>query len=219
MKKSILIAIVFVLIGGAVLGRRWWVKSTAEVTALAAGPAPAAVIPDSTVLELTGRVSAGGTEPVLAKTTGRVRTIFFAEGDFVRQGAVLAKLNNFTFVLAPHSGFLVSRHLTAGQYLNRTTAIGTISTRPYLLVPVVVPATEAASIRPGDSVRVWAAARPTRVVTGVASPAAADDPAGTNLEIRLTSRAPLRIGEQAKVQLHRQGLAAPVADAAPAAHR
>lgn len=203
MKKPLLIGIVLLLIGGAVLGRRWWVKSTAEVAALAAGPAPAAVVPDSTVVILTGRVSAGGDEPVLAKKAGRVRRVYFANGDYVRRGVILAKLANYDFLTAPHDGFLSALQIAAGQYVSPTTPIASISKRSYLLVPVALPADSAARVQPGDSVRVWAVARPTRVVTGVAGPAPADSPAGINLEIRLTSRAPLRIGEAVSVQLHR----------------
>lgn len=202
MKKPFLIGTVLLLLVAAVLGRRWWLKSTAEVAALAAGPAPAAVIPDSTTVVLTGQVSAGGDEPVLAKTTGRLRNVFFEGGEYVRQGAVIAKLTNHTFVLAPHDGFMGRRQVSVGQYVERTTRVGTISKRAYLLVPVVLPANSPTRVQPGDSVRVWAAARPTRVVTGVAAPAV-DTGGGINLEVRLTSRAPLRIGEAASVQLHR----------------
>ena len=204
MKKTLLIGAVCGLIGAAALSRSWWLKSTAEVAALAAGPAPAVVVPDSSVVVLTGRVSAGGNEPVLARTKGRLRSVFFTEGDYVRRGAVLAKLGNHTFVLAPHDGFMGAQQVVAGQYVGRTTVVGTISKRAYLLVPVALPADSSLRVRTGDSVRVWAAARPTRVVTGVAGPVAKGHPAGTSLEVRLTLRAPLRIGEIANVQLHRQ---------------
>ena len=204
MKKTLLTGTVLLLIVMAVVGRRWWLQSTAEVAALAAGPAPAVVIPDSTVVVVTSRVSAGGDEPVRARTAGRLRNVFFEGGEYVRRGAVIAKLTNHTFVLAPHDGFMGRRQVSVGQYVKRATLVGTISKRPYLLVPVQLPANSPARVQPGDSVRVWAAARPTRVVTGVAAPAI-DTTGGINLEIRLTSRAPLRIGEAAGVQLHRHG--------------
>ena len=200
MKKLVLFGTVMALLGAAALGRRWWLKSTAEVAALAAGPAPAVVVPDSTVIVLKGRVSAGGNERILARTAGRLRSTFFAGGEYMRRGAVIAKLTNHTFVLAPHDGFMGPRQVTVGQYLGRATVVGTISKRPYLLVAVGLPPNSPVRVQPGDSVRVWATARPTRVVTGVAGPATASR---DTLEIRLTSRAPLRIGEAASVQLHR----------------
>ena len=203
MKKALLAGIVLLLIGGAVLGRRWWVKSTDEVAALAAGPAPAAIKPDSTTVVLSGRVSAGADEPLHANKSGRVRSIYFTRGDYVRRGAVLGKLADFTFINAPHDGFLGEQQVAVGQYVTRTTTLGTISKHGYLLVPVALSPDSAVHVQPGDSVRVWAAARPTRVVTGVAALAEAGSPAGTTLEIRLPSRAPLRIGETARVQLHR----------------
>ena len=201
MKKPFLIALVLLLIV-AVVSRRWWWKSTAEVAALAAGPAPAAVVPDSTVIVLTGRVGAGGTEPVLARKRGRVRNVYFSPGEYVRKGAVLAKLADYNFVTAPHDGFLGERQVAVGQYVMPTTVVSTISKHGYLQVPVGLLAKTKTHVQPGDSVRVWATARPTRVVTGVAAPAT-DTSGGIRLEIRLPSRAPLHLGEVASVQLKR----------------
>jgi multidrug efflux pump subunit AcrA (membrane-fusion protein) len=202
MKKPLLLALVLLLIVGAVLGRRWWWKSTDEVAALAAGPAPAAVIPDSTVIVLTGRVGAGGTEPVLARKRGRIRNVYFGAGEYVRRGAVIAKLADYNFVVAPHDGFLGERLVAVGQYVAPTTVVSTISKQGYLQVPVGIMAKKQAHVQPGDSVRVWATSRPTRVVTGVAAPAT-DTTGGITLEIRLPSRSPLRLGEVASVQLKR----------------
>jgi len=82
------------------------------------------------------------------------------------------------------------------------TVVTSISRMGYLLVPVAVPAGSPAHVQPGDSVRVWATSRPTRVVTGVAA-LAEDTTGGKNLEIRCPSRSPLRLGEAASVQLKR----------------
>ena len=202
MKKSTLVTIVVVLIAVAALGRRWWVKSDSEVAALAAGPAPAAVIPDSTSIVLAGRVGAGGTEPVLVKKAGRIRNVYFDAGQYVRRGAVIAKLADYNFVTAPHDGFLGAQQITVGQYVKPGTVATSISRRGYLLVPVAVPASSPAHVQPGDSVRVWASARPTRVVTGVAA-LAGDTTGGATFEIRCPSRAPLRLGEAVSVQLKR----------------
>ena len=179
MKKTTLIAVLAVLVALGVVSRRWWWKSTAEVAALASGPAPAAVVPDSTVIVLTGRVGAGGTEPVLARKRGRIRNVYFSPGEYVRRGAVMAKLADYNFVTAPHDGFLGERQVTVGLLAKKKT-----------------------HVQAGDSVRVWATARPTRVVTGVAAPAT-DTTGGITLEIRLPSRSPLRLGEVASVQLKR----------------
>ncbi|MET4076228.1 HlyD family efflux transporter periplasmic adaptor subunit [Hymenobacter sp. UYCo722] len=202
MKKSTLIVLVVVLAAVAVLGRRWWVKSDREVAILAAGPAPAAIIPDSTSVVLAGKVGAGGTEPVRAKKPGRIRNVYFDAGQYVRRGAIIAKLADYNFVTAPHDGFLGARQVLVGQYVKPGTVVTSITKRGYLLVPVAVPAGSPGHVQPGDSVRVWATSRPTRVVTGVAA-AAKDTIGGINLEIRLTSRAPLRLGEAASVQLKR----------------
>lgn len=202
MKKPLLLGTVLLLVLLAVMGRRWWLKSTAEVATLAAGPAPASIMPDSAAVVLISRVSAGGDELVRAKTTGYLRSVFFEDGAYVRQGAVLAKLTNHTFVLAPHDGFMGRRQVVVGQYVARATEVGTISKRSYLLVPVALPPNSPARVHPGDSVRVWATARPTRVVTGLVA-VAEGSPPGSRFEIRLTSRAPLRIGEAAAVQLPR----------------
>ena len=202
MKKSTLIAIVVVLAAVGVLGRRWWVKSNSEVAVLAAGPAPAVVMPDSTSVILSGTVGAGGTEPVLAKKPGRIRNVYFDAGQYVRRGTILAKLADYNFVTAPHDGFLGERQVVVGQYVQPGTVVTSISRKGYLLVPVAVPACSPAHVQPGDSVRVWATSRPTRVVTGVAA-LATDTTGGANLEIRCPSRAPLRLGEPASVRLKR----------------
>jgi len=202
MKKPFLIGLALLLIGGAVLGRRWWIKSTDEVAALAAGPASAAVRPDSSTVVVTSIVSAGGSEPVLAKKRGRIRSIYFGAGEYVRRGAVVAKLADYNFVLAPHDGFLGERQIEVGQYVTPTTIVSTISKCGYLLVPIGARATKMAHVQAGDSVQVWATARPTRVVTGVAAPAQ-DTSGGISLEIRIPSRAPLHVGEAASMQLHR----------------
>lgn len=202
MKKLLLPGAILLLLAVAVLGRRWWVKSDSEVAALAAGPEPAAVIPDSTTIILTGRVAAGGTEPVLAKKPGRIRSVYFDAGQYVRRGAVVAKLADYNFVTAPHDGFLGERQVTVGQYVTPATVVTTISKQGYLLVPVGVLAKKQTRVQPGDSVRVWATSRPTRVVTGVAA-AATDTAGGISLEIRLPSRAPLRLGEAASMALKR----------------
>lgn len=202
MKKPLLIGLAFVLIIVAVLGRRWWIKSTDEVAALAAGPAPATIQPDSSTVMFTSLVSAGGSEPVLAKKKGRIRSIYFGAGEYVRRGAVVAKLADYNFIVAPHDGFLGERLIEVGQYVSLTTPVSSISKCGYLLVPIGARTIEKVHAQPGDSVQVWATTRPTRVVTGVVAPAS-DTTGGITLEIRLPSRSPLHVGEAASVQLHR----------------
>ena len=201
MKKSTLVAVV-VVAAVAVLGRRWWVKSEGEVAVLAAGPAPAAIILDSASVIMFGKVGAGGIEPVLAKKSGRVRNVYFDAGQYVRRGTIIAKLADYHFVTAPHDGFLGERQVAVGEYVKSGTVVTSISRKGYLLVPVAVPAGSHALVQPGDSVRVWATSRPTRVVTGVAA-LATDTNGGANLEIRCPSRSPLHLGEAASVQLKR----------------
>ena len=202
MKKPLLLGLAFFLIAAAVLGRRWWIKSTDEVAALAAGPAPAAVRPDSSMVVLTGLVGAGGTEPVLAKKAGRIRNLYFGPGEYVRRGAVVAKLADYNFVVAPHDGFLGKREVEVGQYVKPNTVVSSISKCGYLVVSMGRHATQATQVQPGDSVQVWATSRPTRPVTGLVAPAK-DTTGGIALEIRLPSRAPLHLGEAASVQLKR----------------
>lgn len=202
MKRPLLIGLALVLIAAAVLGQQWWIKSTEEVAALAAGPAPAAIRPDTSTVVLTGVVSAGGSEPVLAHRRGRIRNLYFGAGEYVRRGTVVAKLADYNFVVAPHDGFLGERQVEVGQYVAPATVVCSISKCGYLLVPVGARASRMTHVRAGDSVQVWATARPTRVVTGVAAPAA-DTAGGIRLEVRLPSRSPLHVGEVASVQLPR----------------
>ncbi len=201
MKKSVLILLVVAAAIAAFLGWRYWVQPANETTALTNQPILAVVMPDSSAVMLAGRVSAGGSEPVLMKKAGRVRSIYFATGDYVRRGAVLAKLNDYNFAVAPHDGFLGQLQIAVGQYVQPSTVVATISRRGTLLVAVAVPAGSPAHVQPGDSVQVWATARPTRVLTGVA---VAISRQGDSLEIELPARAPLRLGEAASVLLKKR---------------
>ncbi|MDQ2769659.1 MAG: hypothetical protein M3Y54_04070 [Bacteroidota bacterium] len=202
MKKTLLILLVVIAAVAAFLGWRYWVQPADATTALTSQPVLAVVTPDSSSVMVTGRVSAGGSEPILMKKAGRVRSIYFATGAYVRGGAVLAKLNDYNFAVAPHDGFLGKLDIAVGQYVQPTTVVTTISRRGVLLVAVPVPAGSSAHARPGDSVRVWATARPTRVFKGVV--AAPDSPTGDSLSIELPARAPLRLGEAVSVLLNKK---------------
>ncbi|GAB3573391.1 hypothetical protein GCM10027345_06000 [Hymenobacter daeguensis] len=190
------------MIAVVVFGRRWWIKSTSEVAALAAGPAPAAIRSDTSTVLFTSLIGAGGSEPVLANKKGRIRSIYFSPGEYVRRGAVVAKLADYNFILAPHDGFLGARQVEVGQYVTPTTQVSTITKHGYLQVPIGSRTARKAHVQPGDSVQVWASARPTRVVKGVVAPAE-DTTGGIRLEIRLPSRSPLHVGEAASAQLPR----------------
>lgn len=198
MKKSILTLLVVVAAVAAFVGWRYWVQPAEKTTSLTTQPVLAVVTPDSSSVMLSGRVSAGGSEAILMKKAGRVRSIYFATGDYVRRGAVLAKLNDYNFAVAPHDGFLGKLQISVGQYVQPATVVTTISRRGNLLVLVPLPAGSPAHFQPGDSVRVWATARPSRVLIGVA---AAMSLQGDSLEIELPARVPLRLGEMASVLL------------------
>ncbi|WP_210515286.1 efflux RND transporter periplasmic adaptor subunit [Hymenobacter terricola] len=160
-----------------------------------------AAAPDSTEILAAGVVGAGGEEPVPARISGRIRQLFFAESEYVHRGQLLVKLYTRNYVLAPHDGFLGPRLVSEGQEISPATRITTISRLHHLVVTIKLPRQRWGSIGVGDSVSVWVADRPTRVVTGVVSvvPAVPED--NFPVEIALTLRAPFRIGEQALVRL------------------
>ncbi|NVO32284.1 efflux RND transporter periplasmic adaptor subunit [Hymenobacter lapidiphilus] len=164
---------------------------------VAAAGVPTSPITDSLLLTSTGLVSAGGAEPLLARTRGRIKRLYFTGGEYVHRGDVLVKLTNYSFVIAPRDGFLGANLVTTGQYLTASTPVTTISRRRTLAVTLLPPTGYPCILRPGDSVRVWVAARPTRVVAGVVGPAA-----DSALEILLGPGAPFRIGERACVGRH-----------------
>jgi hypothetical protein len=198
--KTLLLALV--CLGLAVWGGLRW-SNLSSTKALAVEPnsfaeAPEAAL-DSTFFEASGVVGAGGSTPVLANTTGRVRKVYFVAGEYAHRGQVLAKLYNYTYVSAPRAGFLGPCHIAIGQYLTPTTEVTTLSRRSHLVVSVPLPAGRRAAIHPGDTAQVWAATRPTRVEKGLIAPLAQTDT--DTLEIFLPSRAPFRIGEEARVRL------------------
>lgn len=182
------------------LGSAWWAKrgawpSLESVASFQAKPLNSATgnaYPNDIV---TGEVGAGGDQPLLAKTRGRVKKVFFMGGEYVHPGDVLVKLFNYSFVLAPRNGFLGRLQVYPGQYLTATTPVTTISQKGHLVV-VLPQQNRATTLHPGDSVRVWVAARPNRVFTGVVSPAGSTGAETPAVEITLGPGAPFRIGEQ-----------------------
>lgn len=194
MKRTLLAAAILVLL----LLAGWWGTRPPRATVAAQGGAvPTKSIPDSLLLTSAGLIGAGGEQPLRARTRGRVRKLYFTGGEYVRRGDVLAKLYNYNFVLAPHDGFLGRSSVAVGQYLIPTTLVTTIS-RYRTLAVSITSADSRGRVRLGDSVRVWVAGRPARVVTGVVDSVANSAPPGA-LEIRLAAGAPFRIGERACV--------------------
>ena len=157
---------------------------------------------DSTVVLASGQVGAGGTDPLLAHVSGRVRQIFFAGGEYVHRGQLLVKLDSRNYVLAPHDGFLGPLQVHEGQRVGRATPITTLSRRRHLMVVLRLHQGLRNRIEAGDSVRVWVATRPTRVVTGIVGPLPPATDGDFSLEIALPLRTPFRLGEQAVVRLH-----------------
>ncbi|WP_310397882.1 HlyD family efflux transporter periplasmic adaptor subunit [Hymenobacter sp.] len=208
MKKTLLAVAVLglLLLGG------WWGTRPPRATVATRGAVPTSSVPDSLLLTSAGLVGAGGEQPLRAGTRGRVRKLYFTGGEYVHQGDVLAKLYNYNFVLAPRDGFLGSRRLAVGQYLTPTTLVTTIS-RYRTLAVSITSADSRGRVRPGDSVRVWVASRPARVVTGVVNSVAIGAPLGA-LEVRLAAGAPFRLGE--RVCVDRTPLPRPAATGAVA---
>jgi hypothetical protein len=159
---------------------------------------------DSMFRVVEGVIGAGGTEPLRARTHGHVWRLFFTGGDYARRGQVLVKMDNHTFVTAPRAGFLGPVQVTMGQRLSDTTTVTTLSRRSYLEVQVPVPNAWRQRLCVGDSARVWAGAGAIRVADGVVSAVNSSGPSSGPIVIKLTSRAPFRIGEQAFVRLHLQ---------------
>lgn len=188
MKKSLFTGLT--LFSVAVALWRWW----REPAPVAAAGGRASPVVDSLLLTSTGLVGAGGSEPLLARSRGRVKRLYFSGGEYVHRGDVLVKLTNYTFVIAPRDGFLGPNLVTTGQYLMASTPVTTLSRRRTLAVTLPPPTGHAFNLRPGDSVRVWVAARPTRVVAGVVGLAA-----DSAREILLGPGAQFRIGERACV--------------------
>lgn len=65
--------------------------------------------------EARGLIGAGGIEPLLARTSGRVQSLFFLGGEYVRRGQLLVKLFDHTFVLSPRMGFWGRVRLVSGS--------------------------------------------------------------------------------------------------------
>ncbi|MBD2768849.1 hypothetical protein IC235_13215 [Hymenobacter sp. BT664] len=204
MKRTLLIAASLGLIGIVAFANSWWGKYESQAVTLALVADSLATRDagqEATSRLRTGLISAGGDQPLLARTSGRVKSVFFMGGEYVHQGDILAKLVNYSFVIAPRSGFLGQSQIVEGQYLTPTTLVTTISRRSHLVVALDSLPDSQESYRPGDSVRVWVPTRPTRVVTGVVAPKSPTGTGTPSVEVLLGPGAPFRLGERARVQL------------------
>jgi hypothetical protein len=156
---------------------------------------------DSTMLITTGVVGAGGDEPLLARTNGRIQDLFFAEGDYARRGQILVKLHNHTYVTAPRAGFLGPSLTKVGQYIVRSTPVTRLSRHSYLVVTLLLSKKWLGEINIGDSVHVWATIPPARITSGVVGDITQPVAETALLEVILPKRAPFRVGETAYVRL------------------
>jgi|GEM_PF-6924063 len=212
MKRLPIIAAGLGLIGVVALANNWWGKHASQASVLAIvtdNPATGSDAEQNASGRLrTGLVGAGGDQPLLAHTSGKVKKVFFQGGEYVHPGDVLAKLTNYSFIIAPHGGFLGPNQIVEGQYVTPKTPVTTISKSSHLIVTLDLPPDGQENYRPGDSVRVWVTTRPTRIVTGVVAPAAPGGAGAAPIEILLGSGAPFRLGERASVRLQAPRLAA-----------
>lgn len=163
----------------------------------------------------TSVVEAGGQQPLPARTKGYVEDIFFAEGEYAHAGQPLLKLSNQNFVIAPHSGFLGPCLVTTNQYLTSTTPVTTLSRRSYLLLPVARQLLRQAGLRPGDSLNVWAATGPARLVVGQVRQPLLSSAADSSWEVKLPLRAPLHLGERVNISRFSNSKHSSVAHAQP----
>jgi multidrug efflux pump subunit AcrA (membrane-fusion protein) len=161
----------------------------------------AAQRPDATHTVQAGVVEAGTYDPLPARTHGYVRTVFVAAGDYVQPGQLLVKLDNYTFVTAPHAGFLGAVEVVIGQHISDTTRVATLSHYRYLVVSLAPSKSLRQRLHPGDSVQVWAATDPGRAARGILRQRLPLAPTDSVLEVTLASRAPFRPGEAARVRL------------------
>src|SRR5437879_3241325 len=88
--------VVAVIIVFLCLGTAWWVKKpqTIEVRTVAAREAAAGTSLDRTVLNASGYVTARRAATVSSKVTGKVIEVFIEEGMKVKEGQVLARLDD-----------------------------------------------------------------------------------------------------------------------------
>ncbi len=206
---------VLFLMGWLAFGVRCTAPAT-EVPVSAALPSSPIAPADPTTVRVLGLVGTGGMDPVPAHVTGRVRQLFFTGGEYVHRGQLLAKLYSRSYVLAPHDGFLGPALVSEGQRLAPATPVTTISRRRHLVVALTLPGRAWGRVGAGDSVRVWVASRPDRVVSGVVAALPPSAPGRAfPVEINLALRAPFRSGERAYVELRDTRRTRPPASAMP----
>lgn len=116
-------AIVLLLIcagcGWKNLAAESWPDSKPTANATEAAPLPV-------LAEWAGTVTESRHHPLLARTKGRIKRLFFEPGQYVRPGDILVKGYDHNFVVAPTHALVAERLIEGSTYLAPSTVVASL---------------------------------------------------------------------------------------------
>lgn len=99
--------------------------------------------------ELPGIVTTSRHYPLLARTKGRIKRIFFEPGQYVRKGDILVKGYDHNFVVAPTNALVAERLIDGSTYLSANTVVASLLELEPFQIQIMPSSPYAQPIAPG----------------------------------------------------------------------
>ncbi|QIL77072.1 hypothetical protein [Hymenobacter sp. HDW8] len=155
----------------------WWSGSLAEKVDDAdqrvaqktglASKAAFADAPRPVLEELPGIVTTSRHSPLLARTKGRIKRIFFVPGQYVHKGEILVKGYDHNFVVAPVNALVAERLVDGGSYLSPNTVVASLLELEPFQIQIMPPSLYTQPVAPGWGANISRADDKTFAASGV----------------------------------------------------
>lgn len=133
----------------------------------ATGRQPVELAPSPVLTELPGIVTTSRHTPLLARTNGRIKRLFFQPGQYVRKGDILVKGYNHNFVVAPTNALVAERLIDGSSYLSPNTVVASLLELEPFQIQLTPLSPYAQSIAPGWEVNLSRGDEKTFAASGV----------------------------------------------------
>ena len=191
----------------------WWSGSLAETAEGAtqrstqqltpASNSTLADVPSPVLEESPGVITVSKYYPLLARTKGRIKRIFFQPGQYVHKGDVLVKGYDHNFVVAPANALIAERLIDGSTYLLPSTAVASLVELQPFQIQIMPPSPYAQPIVPGweASINRWEDKSFAASGVVVGSHISSDGALFVDLRLRRLDGGPLPVGTKIKAVL------------------